>query len=197
MLYFLRSMAKPSHIRMLLAVGICTAVLALVTVVVLRTGGERKSPPVARLSDAANASLEQMRFSETKEGVKQWDLLAEKVVLDRTRDISLLSTPTMIFRPEEKSGNITVTAKSAEYLNKSRDIRMYGGVVAKNNLGTTFTTDHAVYNSTRALLVTDAPGRYVSPSMSVDGVGMEFDPATKDVRVFKQVSARVLPGKRQ
>ena len=50
MVYFLRSMAKPSHIRTLLAVGICAAVLALMAL-------EIKGPEAHEAVRAAQAVL--------------------------------------------------------------------------------------------------------------------------------------------
>lgn len=187
-------MVNPNKIKKLLAFAIVLAVSALTTAVVYRLHGS-KGPDAALQGVAANvaAGLDKMHFAEIKNGVKQWDLVADKVVYDKNIDVTHLTTVKMIFPSTSSSGNVVVTSKKADYYNKSRDVHMVGDVMAKSGSGVTFTTGHAEYLAARGLLVTDDHVRYTEGGMTVEGVGMEFLPAAKTTRVMSRVTARINP----
>jgi len=93
-----------------------------------------------------------------------------------------------------KMGDITLTAPRADYHNITRDVRMEGEVIAKSSSGMEFTMEDADYIATRAVIVSSGRVRFSDGKLTMEGVGMEFKPETKNFRLLNGVTASISPG---
>lgn len=178
-----------------MVIVLATLYVAVTLALKLGAGGKRKEGlPI--LPRNVEISLSKIHFTETKNGIKQWDLFAEKGEYDKARDVTVLNSVRMVLHEKGKSGDITLVADRADYFNASKDVTLSGNVVAKSESGMEFATEQASYKSDRAVVVTNDRVRFTDGTMSVTGVGMEFFVKTRQVRVLRDVTATVVPGKR-
>ena len=85
-------MLKLNKIRRFLAIVVVLAAGGLAVTIVVKLyatrGGDHKT---ARLRPAADASLQKIRYTETKQGRQQWELTAEKAEYGKDADVTRLS----------------------------------------------------------------------------------------------------------
>lgn len=193
MVYCSQIMPKTSKIKRILAAGILLAVAGLALAIALRyrpPAEPAKTPPTAPKADVA---LEKIHFSETQNGSRKWDLFAETVEYDNEKGIARLAGVKMVFPADRKTGHVTITAKRAEYFDKTRNVRLIDDVVARTDSGMTFSSDRAYYDSARSLLTSDDQVHFRDGSMQVNGTGMEFPLDTRNLRLLRDVTARAVP----
>lgn len=193
MVYCFQNMSNIRKIKRMLAAGILFAVAGLALLISLRY----RSPVAPSVAPAthpkADAALDKIHYSETRGGVKKWDLFAETLEYDNEKGVARLVQVKMIFPADRRTGRVTVTATRAEYSDKTRNVRLMGDVVAKTDSGMTFASASAFYDSARSLLTSDDRVRLRDGSMEMDGTGMEFPLETRNLRLLRDVTARALP----
>lgn len=190
-------MANANKIRHILASVIILAVLYVAGTLALRLGGgDKKEESLPALPRNVELSLSTIHYAETKNGVKQWDLFAEKGEYDKARDVTRLSGVRLVLYKSGDSGDVTLVSDEADYFNASKNVKLAGNVAAKSESGMAFTTGRASYVAGRSLIVTDDRVVFTDGGMSVTGVGMEFSVKNRQVRVLKDVTATVTPRKK-
>jgi LPS export ABC transporter protein LptC len=152
--------------------------------------------PVTRLPENVDMSLQKIRFTETKDGVEKWELVADRADYDRDKDLAHLVGIKLRLPGDKKSGMITLTADRADYHAIRRDVRLQGDVRAHSVSGMRFETGEAVFDAVRDVI--RAPGRvsFVEDRMSVEGNGMELETIGRKVRISSGVTATIVPGGR-
>ncbi|ABB31516.1 protein of unknown function DUF1239 [Geobacter metallireducens RCH3] len=190
-------MVKPNKIRHILASVIVLATLYIAVSLALKLGaGGKKDEGLPALPRNVEISLSKIHYTETKDGVRQWDLYAGKGEYDKARDVTRLTDVRLVLHERGKSGEITLVSDQADYFNAAKNVALTGNVVAKSESGMEFTTGRASYQSNRSLVVTDDRVRFTDGGMSVSGVGMELSVKTRQVRILRDVTATVAPGKK-
>lgn len=190
-------MANANKIRHVLASVIILAVLYVAGSLALKLGGgDKKEESLPALPRNVELSLNTIHYAETKNGVKQWDLFAEKGEYDKSRDVTRLSRVRLVLYKSGKSGNVTLVSDEADYFNASKNVKLAGRVEAKSESGMEFTTSRAAYEADRSLILTDDVVRFTDGGMSVTGLGMEFSVKDRQVRILKDVTATVTPRKK-
>jgi LPS export ABC transporter protein LptC len=188
-------MTKSNNIRRLLALFVIVASLSLVAVIVLKIyKGRVKKELLRKLPQHIDVSLNKIHFTETREGVKKWDLVADRAEYDKREDVTHLTGVRLIVDTGGKMGDITMTAPRADYHNVTRDVRMDGKVFAKSSSGMEFTTEDAEYIAARGVIVSGGRVRFSNGKLTIEGVGMEFRPETKNLRILNGVTASIVPG---
>ena len=190
MLYFAGIMVNPSKIRQLLAIVIVLASLALAAAIALKTfRGMRSGPILPGLPKNIDVALQKIHYTETKNGEKKWDLLADRAEFDKTRDVIRLSNVRLDVAMSGKLKNIVLTSAQADYHTGTKNVELSGGVIAKSSSGMKFTTDKVAYISSRSLLRTADRVEFADGNLKVEGVGMELMVDTKILKINKQVTA--------
>lgn len=190
-------MVKPNKIRHILASVIVLATLYIAVSLALKLGsGGKKEEGLPALPRNVEISLSKIHYTETKDGVRQWDLFAGKGEYDKARDVTRLTDVRLVLHERGKEGEITLVSDRADYFNASKDVVLTGNVVAKSEGGMEFASGRASYQSKRSLVVTDDRVRFTDGGMSVSGVGMELSVKTRQVRILRDVTATVAPGKK-
>lgn len=192
MVYCFQIMPKTSKIKRMLAAGIVLAVAGLAVAIALRYRSPAGTGEVPAPAPKADAVLEEIHFSETQNGSRKWDLFAETVEYDNRKGVARLAGVKMVFPADRKTGHVTVTAKKAEYSDKTRDVRLIDDVVARTDSGMTFSSARAFYDSARSLLTSDDQVQFRDGSMQVKGTGMEFPLDTRNLRLLRDVTARAV-----
>ncbi len=183
-------MQKYNKIKQVLAFVVIAAASYLMVVIALKY--HRLKSPIEMLSDLPkniDLSLQKVHYTNTKDGVLQWDLLAHKVDYYNNSGVTRFTQAEMVLFEESGSGKYALVADTADFHKKSGDVKLVGNITATNEAGLTFSTDHLDYSSSRSLVSTDDPVRLEDTSMTVVGNGMELSLDTRKLRVLHNVTA--------
>ncbi|RII26847.1 MAG: LPS export ABC transporter periplasmic protein LptC [Geobacter sp.] len=188
-------MFRMNKTRLLLAVIILLAGGALVATIVLKVASDKRQPPVLPgLPKNVDVSLQKIHFTETRDGVKKWDLVADKAEYDKGRDMTHLTGIRMVVTGNQQTGDVTLTADRGDYDNKSRDVKLNGRVVAKSASGMEFSSATAEYVAATGLLRSPDRVRYADRKMTLEGVGMEMMTGTRNLKILRDVTASIKSG---
>lgn len=188
-------MTKSNKIRQLLALFVILASLSLVAAIVLKIYRGRVTKELVRnLPKNIDVSLKKIHFTEVRDGIKRWDLVADKADYDKGKEVTHLTGVSLVVAADKKMGDISLTAPRADYHNITRDVRMEGQVTAKSTSGMEFTMDGAQYIAARAVIVSSGRVRFTDGKLTMEGVGMEFKPESKNFRILNGVTANIVPG---
>ncbi len=188
-------MQKLNKIRQLLAMMIVVASISLAVVIILkvsRGGGPAEVLP--RLAKNVDVSLQKIHYTEMKQGVKQWDLVADKAEYDKEGEIARLAGIRMVVAGNRQTGDITLTADRGEFSNKTKDVHLAGNIVARSASGMEFTTSQAVYRAARSMIESPARVKFTDGKLTLEGVGLELMTVTKNIRILRDVTADIHPG---
>jgi len=191
-------MQNSNKIRRVLAVTVIAAAAYLVVVIALKF--HRVKDPADILADLPkniDLSLKKVHFTNTKEGVLQWDLVARKVDYYNDRGVIRFSEPEMMMFGRGGSGKYTLKADTADYHKDSKDVRLTGDVTATTESGMKFTTGHIEYRESRSLVSTPDRVKLVDGNLSVEGTGMELRVDTRKLRILHNVTAVVQARKKR
>lgn len=187
------AMLKPNKIKQLLAICILLAGVWLTFSIVVKT--HQSNGPVEilkQLPKNVDISLQKIHYTETKDGLKRWDLVAEKVEYDKLRGLTLFSDVKMdIFDKGKDTGNLTLKAERAIYNNQTGDIQAEGNVTVVNQTGMRMQTQTLRYESSKSKIATTDRVTINDGKLSVDGRGMELMLKEKSVRILENVTARI------
>ena len=188
-------MLKLNKIRRFLAIVVVLAAGGLAVTIVVKLygtrGGGRKS---TSLRPAADASLEKIRYTETKQGRQQWELTAEKAEYGKEAEVTRLSGVRLVVPAAATMGEVTLTSDRADYHNKTGDVQLEGNVRARSASGMEFACNAAAYKASRSLITAPDRVRFSDGMLTVEGIGMELSTLSRNVRILKQVTARIVPG---
>ena len=187
-------MDKLNNIRRFLAIAGALASVLVVATIVFRM--QRESSPklaVRKLPVQVDVSLQKVHFTEVKQGVKRWDLTAERAEYNKATDTSSLSGVKLVIAGGEKVGELRLSAERADYRNATKDIILSGNVKGEGSKGIRFSTSRITYVAARSRLETAERVRFSDGELELEGVGMEFQTQTRKVRLLKDVSAVYRP----
>jgi len=188
-------MTKSNKIRQLLALFVILASLSLVAIIVIKIYKGRVTKELLRkLPKNIDVSLKKIHFTETREGIKKWDLVADKAEFDKRKEVTHLTGVHLTIAAGGKMGDITLTAPRADYHNITRDVRLDGKIIANSSSGMEFTLENAEYIAARSVIVSSGRVRFTDGKLTMEGVGMEFKPETKNFRILSGVTANIVPG---
>ena len=188
-------MIKFNKIRQLLALFIIAASISLVAVIALKIYRGRLTKEMLRkLPRNIDLSLKQVHLTETREGGKKWDLVAEKADYDKVEGIThLRGNVRLVIAGGRSTGDITITGAHADYHNASKNVTMDCDVVATSESGMEITADSAEYIAERDVIVSSGRVRFTDGKLTLVGTGMELKLQTKDFRIMSDVTANILP----
>lgn len=187
-------MHKLNNIRRFLVIVASVAALGVVGTIVYRMHQERvPSRKVPKLPLKVDVSLQRVHFTETKQGVKRWDLSANRAEYNRESDSTALLGVRLVVAGSSSTGDLQVTADRADYRNSTRDVVLSGNVLGRSASGIEFSTPRVTYVAARSQLETDQPVRFRDGGLQLAGTGMEFQTQTRRVKLMKDVSAVYRP----
>jgi LPS export ABC transporter protein LptC len=188
-------MQKLNNIRRLLATLAVAATASLLLTIAFRMHKEAPPPSkLLKLPVQVDASLQRVHYTETTQGVKRWDLSADRAELSKQNDITRLFGVRLLVAGAPPTGELLVTAKQADYNNATRDVTLLGSVQGLSGNGISFSSARVNYLAARSQLQTGERVRLVDAGLELEGVGMEYDTQTRRFRLMKDVSAVYRPG---
>jgi LPS export ABC transporter protein LptC len=187
-------MHKLNNIRRFLAIVASLAAFLVVATVAFRMHqGGTPARKVPKLPLKVDLSLQRVHYTETKGGVKRWDLSADRAEYNKETDSTLLSNVRLVVAGEAATGELLVTADRADYHNGTRDVLLTGNVHGKSGSGIEFSTSRVAYVAARSQLETGEPVRISDKGLLLEGVGMVLHTKTRRFKLMKDVSAVYQP----
>jgi len=188
-------MHKVNNIRRFLVILASATALCVVGIIAYRMHQDAApTRKVPKLPLKVDVSLQRVHFTETKKGVKRWDLSAERAEYNKETDSTTLTGVRLVVNGKSSAGDLEVSAEHAEYRNSTRDVTLSGKVLGKSGSGLEFSTERVTYLAARSQLVTDRPVRFTDGGLlHLEGTGMEFQTQTRRLKVLQDVSAVYRP----
>jgi LPS export ABC transporter protein LptC len=183
-------MQKANKIRRFLAiVAVLTSVLVIGTIAFRMHQAGAPKPMVPKLPVQVDVSLQRVHYTETKQGIKRWDLSADRAEFNKKLDVTELYGVRLVISGSAALGELQITADRADYHNDTRDVTLLGNVQGHGSKGLEFSTSSVDYIAARSLMQTSKPVRFVNAGLELQGVGMEFHTDTRRLRLIKDVNA--------
>jgi LPS export ABC transporter protein LptC len=185
-------MVSPRNIRYALALLVTTACVGIVAAISFK--GSRTAPPEPaskQLPQNIDVSLNDARFTEMRDGIVVWEMVASRADYDKNGENAFLDDVKMVFTKSHSNGTITVTASRGEYANASKNIRLQGKVHVVSESGMTFDSESLDYLAGPALFRTIDRVEFHHERLSLVAIGMEMDVKSEKNRFFKSIDAVV------
>jgi len=185
-------MVSPRNIRFALALLVTAAIIGIVAAISLKGYRTTSPEPVSQqLPQNIDVALHHARFTEMRDGITVWELVADRAEYDKTGDVAYLSDIHMVYLKSRTNGSITLTASKGEYSSSSKNIRLRGKVHVGTESGIVFDTDTLDYLAEPSLFRTADHVDYHHERLSLSATGMELYAKTETSRFFKSVVAVV------
>jgi LPS export ABC transporter protein LptC len=145
-------------------------------------------PPVPAKTDiAAELKLDRVHYTETREGMKEWELEATSAVYYREQNLLALEKVRATFYGKNQETYMLVGEKG-RYNTETKVIEVYDGVEVDCSLGYQLRTQGLRYQADQRELSTSDPVEMKGPDMQVEGVGMVVELNRQCLRVFGGVT---------
>lgn len=188
------SMVLPAFIRPALVLLAAAAVVFLL-IAIYRNGVNQSAPVQSasqQLPQNVDVALKQVRFFDMKDGLVDWELVADRVEYDKSGEIARLSGGIrMDFVKNKSHGAISVTADRGEYRTDTRNLRLHGNVHVNTEDGVDFKTEQIDYTAALSRFKTAERVLFSQERLTLRATGMVMDVRDQQARFFKLVDATV------
>jgi LPS export ABC transporter protein LptC len=131
--------------------------------------GERN--PSARPDAAADLKLDRVHYTETREGMKEWELEAASAVYYQAKEIIVLEKVRGTFYGKNEE-SYTLVGERGSFNTQTKVIEVYDGVKIDSSHGYHMRTQSLQYRADQRELATSDPVEINGPDMRIQGVGM-------------------------
>lgn len=173
--------------------GYFIAVLSSVLLVVVLVNFRERAPEelIEALPKNVDVALKGIDYTETRNGVRRWHLLADSADYNVTDGYTLIRDVFMTFFDEQGEQIATLKAQTGELHTESKEVTARGEVVLESVRGYVFYSDYLDFFEAGRLITTDAPIRILSDNLELTGTGLKFDVDKHAYQVLGQVKARI------
>jgi LPS export ABC transporter protein LptC len=183
-------MVSSRNIRLALALLVTTAIIGIVAAIFYKGSRAAIPEPVSKqLPQNIDVSLNNARFTEMRDGLTVWELVASRAEYDKSGDVAFLTDVHMAFSKSRSNGVITVTASKGEYSNESKNIRLRGKVHVVTESGIVFDTESLDYLAGPSQFRTNDKVIFNHERLSLIATGMELDVKSEVTRFFKSIDS--------
>jgi len=140
---------------------------------------------------SADLRLDRVHYTETREGVKEWELEATSAVYRKEGDTMVLEKIRATFYGKNQEIYHLVGEKG-KFNTQTKVIEVYDGVTIDSDDGYHMRTRSLKYQADQKELHTSDPVELEGPSMLVEGVGMVVDLNRERVKILRDVTTTLL-----
>jgi len=178
--------------------GMIVGSVALVAVLTWRT---LAPSPTKNLSpqepvSAADLQLDRMKYTETREGVKEWELEAASVRYFQDENMVFLEKVKATFFGKNQETYVLV-AERGKFNARTKAIEVFDGVKIDSSDGYRMQTRSLEYRSEKRELRTSDPVEMSGPQLDIRGTGLVVELDHQRLKILKQVTTTVygsIPG---
>lgn len=163
---------KRSFLYILLSLSLLILIISLVQNTWLR-----KKEVVLELLPLVNADMQlgSAHFTQSENGVKKWDLVADDVKYFKGKDQMLLTGLKVSYYFPKQNEPVVIESREGRFDSKSGDIEVFGDVIVISADGDTLSTDILKYSPDSELVTTDEEITLKSGSTIIRGKGLSMD----------------------
>lgn len=177
--------------RNLLAIVILLLAGTLTFTVVRNFRGPAPEEVVEALPRNIDFSLKELNYSETRNGVRRWSLVAASAAHSLKEGVARMENVRMTFYDEQGAEDVTLTARSGTFRVEAREVEVQGDVMVKSPRGYALYTDRLVYREVDRMIRTTAPVRLLSDQVEMTGRGLRLNVQDRTMVLLADVKARV------
>lgn len=176
--------------------GFFIAALSFVLLVTVLVNFRESSPEelIEALPKNVDIVLKGIDYTETRDGVRRWHLLADSADYNVKEGRTLIRDVFMTFFDEQGEQIATLKSQTGELHSEHKEVTARGEVVVESVRGYVFYSDYLDFSEAARLITTDAPIRMLSDEMELTGTGLRFDVDKHAYQVLGQVKARIQKG---
>lgn len=184
-------------IRTLLLAGMAIVTVGLLASIALRYQGHEAVKTEAPASSGADLRLDQIDYTETRNGKPYWSLQADSADHRIADGVSRVENIRLTVYNQGELGDLHLTARQGRWQDPPGLLEVSGDVVVKSANGYTCYADQMVYSKQQQTLTTDGPVRLVGNGIDIKGVGMDMDVVSRKVALRSAVHSLWQPTPRQ
>lgn len=178
--------------------GMILGSVALVAILTWRT---LAPAPTKKLTSqepvsAADLQLDRMKYTETREGVKEWELEAASVRYFQDENMVFLEKVKATFFGKNHESYVLV-AERGKFDARTKAIEVFDGVKIDSSDGYRMQTRSLQYRAEKRELRTSDPVEMSGPQLDVRGTGLVVELDRQRLKILKQVTTTVynsIPG---
>jgi LPS export ABC transporter protein LptC len=134
---------------------------------------------------AADLTLEDIHYVETKGKKKEWEIRAKSGQHFREADYTTLEDLAVTFYGEE--GRVITLKGNKGSMKERKEIKVWGDVVITSSDGYRVTTNSLLYDGAKQQITTEDPVMLEGKGVEVRGVGLVVDLKTKKISILRKV----------
>jgi LPS export ABC transporter protein LptC len=176
------------NLRFLLGV-IIVGSLCLVAIMTWRTlpPPQGKKAPVKEPAIAADLQLNRVKYTETREGIKEWELEAASVRYFGDENTLFFEQVKATFFGKNQETYVLV-GKRGKINTQTKALEVFDGVKLDSSDGYQMQTQSLKYQAERRELMTSDPVEMSGPQLRVQGTGLIVELNRQRMKVLKQVT---------
>ena len=136
---------------------------------------------------SADLKLDRVRYTETRQGVKEWELEADSAFYFKDQSTVNLEKVRATFYGKDEEIYVLVGEKG-KFNTQTKEIEVYSGVQIDSNKGYRMRTESLKYQPDKRELSTPERVEMHGPQFQLSGVGLIVDLDKERVKVLDQVS---------
>jgi len=178
--------------------GMIVGSVALVAILTWRTLApspkKNLSPPEP--VSTADLQLDRMKYTETREGVKEWELEAASVRYFQDENMVFLEKVKATFFGKNQE-SYTLVGERGRFNTQTKTIEVFDGVRIESSDGYRMQTQTLEYRAEERELRTSDPVEMSGPQLDVRGTGLVVELDHQRLKILKQVTTTVygsIPG---
>ena len=178
--------------------GMIVGSVALVAILTWRTLApspkKNLSPPEP--VSTADLQLDRMKYTETREGVKEWELEAASVRYFQDENMVFLEKVKATFFGKNQE-SYTLVGERGRFNTQTKAIEVFDGVRIESSDGYRMQTQTLEYRAEERELRTSDPVEMSGPQLDVRGTGLVVELDHQRLKILKQVTTTIygsIPG---
>ena len=173
-------------IKLILVIFLVAAVFAVGTFLYINNKIQKGLHGTLVKSNKADIRIEKARYTETKDGHKEWELEADSAQYFKNDNLTAFENVKVIFY--SKNGvNYTLIGREGRLRNDSKDMDIVGDVVVTSTDNYQLKTDSLQYIADVRQISTKDKVFFTGPGINIEGTGFLADMVTEMVSVFANV----------
>lgn len=183
--YYMKSM---KNLRLLLGMMIVGGV-GLVAIMTWRTLAppQGENVPLQEPASAADLQLNRMKYTETREGIKEWELEAASVRYFQDENMLFLEKVKATFFGKNQETYVLV-GERGKFNTQTKAIEVFDGVKIDSSDGYQMQTRSLKYQAEKRELRTSDPVEMSGPQLRVQGTGLVVELDHQRMKILKQVT---------
>jgi LPS export ABC transporter protein LptC len=145
-----------------------------------------KSAAIPPPNTAGDIKLDRVRYTETHEGIKEWELEAESAVYFKEENTVQLEKIKAKFFGKNLETYVLQGGKG-KFNTQTKEIEIFDGVKVDSSDGYQFLTRSLRYQSGKKELTTPDPVEMSGPQVHIQGIGLILEIDSQRLKILRQV----------